>query len=44
MHRYLPFIIVGTVAALSLAGGTILYRAKRPSLLTITAQRSAEGP
>ena len=44
MHRYLPFIIVGTVAALTLAGGTILYRAKRPSLLTITAQRSAEGP
>jgi len=43
MHRYLPFIIVGTVAALTLAGGTILYRAKRPSLLTISAQRSTEG-
>ena len=43
MNRYLPFIIVGAVAALTLAGGTILYHAKRPSLLTISAQRSAEG-
>ena len=33
MKRYLPFFIVGTVALVTLAGGTLLYRAKRlPSL------------
>jgi NhaA family Na+:H+ antiporter len=35
MSRYLPFIIVGTVAFLTLAGATALYQAKRPVVLTI---------
>ncbi len=29
MKRYLPFVIVGLVALLSIAGGAVLYRAKR---------------
>lgn len=35
MKRYLPFVIVGIVAVATLTAGTILYRAKRPHLLTI---------
>lgn len=36
MKRYLPFIIVGAVAAITLGTGTLLYRAKRPPVLTIS--------
>jgi protein-disulfide isomerase len=35
MKRYLPFIIVGAVAALTVGATTMLYRAKRPSVLGI---------
>src|SRR5713226_1164642 len=35
MRRYLPFVIVIAVALLTLASGTILYRAKRVPVLTI---------
>jgi protein-disulfide isomerase len=35
MRRYLPFIIVAAVAALTLGSATVLYRAKRLPLLTI---------
>jgi protein-disulfide isomerase len=34
MRRYLPFIIVGVVALLTVGGGAMLYRAKRPAPLT----------
>jgi protein-disulfide isomerase len=39
MKRYLPFVIVGLVALLSIAGGTVLYRAKR--LLAPSAPKQA---
>ena len=35
MKRYLPFLIVGTVALVTLASGTLLYRAKRLPALAI---------
>ena len=35
MKRYLPFFIVGTVALVTLASGTMLYRAKRLPALAI---------
>lgn len=35
MKRYLPFIIVVVVALVTLAIGTVIYRAKRPAVLTI---------
>jgi protein-disulfide isomerase len=35
MKRYLPFFIVGTVALVTLASGTLLYRAKRLPALVI---------
>jgi protein-disulfide isomerase len=35
MRRYLPFIIVGAVALLTLGSGAMLYRAKRLPVLTI---------
>src|SRR5207237_2479757 len=35
MKRYLPFSIVGTVALVTLASGTLLYRAKRLPALAI---------
>ncbi|HJT82116.1 MAG TPA: thioredoxin domain-containing protein [Chthoniobacterales bacterium] len=38
MKRYLPFIIVALVAIVTLASGTILYRAKRPPELTISKE------
>jgi len=40
MRRYLPFIIVVTVAVATLAGGTALYHAKRPPELTISNELS----
>jgi len=48
MRRYLPFLIVGAVALLTAASGTVLYRAKRPPVLTIpkdcgTAKESGES-
>jgi len=35
MKRYLPFIIIGVVALGTLGSGAMLYRVKRPHLLTI---------
>jgi protein-disulfide isomerase len=43
MKRYLPFIIVVVVALVTLATGTVLYRAKRPSVLTIPKSALASG-
>lgn len=40
MKRYLPFVIVGTVAVMTLAGGTMLYRAKRLPVMTIAGDAS----
>jgi protein-disulfide isomerase len=41
MKRYLPFLIVGVVAAVAIGGGAALYRAKRPRPLTIPKERIA---
>ena len=38
MRRYLPFIIVVVVGLAALASGTMLYRAKRPVVLTISKE------
>jgi NhaA family Na+:H+ antiporter len=38
MRRYLPFIIVVVVGLATIATGTILYRAKRPVVLTISKE------
>jgi protein-disulfide isomerase len=43
MKRYLPFIIVVVVALVTLASGTVLYRAKRPSVLTIPKNALVSG-
>jgi len=43
MKRYLPFIIVVVVALVTLGTGTVLYRAKRPSVLTIPKSALASG-
>jgi len=42
MRRYLPFIIVGLVALLTIAGGTLLYRAHREPVLTLPKNRALE--
>ena len=43
MKRHLPFIIVVVVALVTLASGTVLYRAKRPSVLTIPKSALVSG-
>jgi protein-disulfide isomerase len=43
MRRYLPFVIVGVVALATIGSAMFLYRAKRPSMLTITNESSANG-
>jgi protein-disulfide isomerase len=43
MKRYLPFIIVGAVALATLGSGAMLYRAKRPHLLTIPTDKNVSG-
>ncbi len=43
MRRYLPFIIVAAVALLTLVSGTMLYRAKRRPLLTISKDQVVSG-
>jgi protein-disulfide isomerase len=43
MKRYLPFIIVVVVALVTLASGTVLYRAKRPSVLTTPKSALVSG-
>ena len=43
MKRYLPFIIVAAVALLTLGSGTLLYRAKRTPVLTISENQIASG-
>jgi Thioredoxin len=43
MRRYLPFVIVGAVALLTLGSGIMLYRAKRLPILTIPKNHMASG-
>lgn len=43
MKRYLPFLIIVTVALLTVGSGAILYRAKRPAALTIPKNQVASG-
>src|ERR1700680_255582 len=52
MRRYLPYLIVIAVAAITLGSATVLFRAKRvpaPAMMRIQpspskSQRAAEGP
>jgi protein-disulfide isomerase len=43
MRRYLPFSIVAFVALVMIGSAMFLYRAKRPSMLTMTNETSASG-
>jgi protein-disulfide isomerase len=43
MRRYVPFIIVAAVGLLTIASGAVLYRSKRPSVITITKNHLAGG-
>src|SRR5438132_7763664 len=43
MKRYLPFVIVAAVAMATLGSGAMLYRAKRPQLLTIPEDKVLPG-
>jgi protein-disulfide isomerase len=43
MKRYLPFVIVGGIALATLGSGAMLYRAKRPQLLTIPEGKVLPG-
>ncbi len=43
MKRYLPFIIVAVVGLATLGSGAMLYRAKRPHLLTIPQDKVVPG-
>jgi protein-disulfide isomerase len=43
MRRHLPFVIVAAVALLALGSGTMLYRARRPPVLTIPKNLIAPG-
>jgi len=50
MNRYLPFVIVAVVALATIGSGAMLYRAKRPHVLsipedkTLSAKSGAEAP
>jgi protein-disulfide isomerase len=44
MKRYLPFIIVGAVAVMTLVGGGIFYRAKHPPTLVLPAKSAEAAP
>jgi protein-disulfide isomerase len=43
MKRYLPFVIVAGIALVTLGSGAMLYRAKRPHLLSIPESKSLSG-
>jgi protein-disulfide isomerase len=43
MKRYLPFIIVATVALIAVGSGAMLYRTKRAQLLPVSENRSVPG-
>lgn len=43
MKRYLPFVIVAAVALVTLGSGAMLYRAKRPQLLSMPENKSPSG-
>src|SRR5213595_3049650 len=43
MKRYLPFVIVTGAALVALGSGAMLYRAKRPQLLSIPANKVLSG-
>jgi protein-disulfide isomerase len=42
MRRYLPFVIVTAVALLAVGSGAMLYRAKRPRVLTIPNENASK--
>ena len=50
MKRYLPFVIVALVALATIGSGAMLYRAKRPHVLsipenkTLSAKSDTEAP
>jgi protein-disulfide isomerase len=44
MKRYLPFLIVGAVGLITLGSGAMLYRAKRPAVLTIPKESAPAPP
>jgi protein-disulfide isomerase len=43
MKRYLPFLIVATVALIAVGSGAMLYRTKRAQLLPVSENRSVPG-
>jgi protein-disulfide isomerase len=43
MKRYLPFVIVAVVALATLGSGAMLYRAKRPQVLSIPGNMLGKG-
>ena len=43
MKRYLPFVIVAIVALATLGSGAMLYRAKRPHVVSISEGKSLSG-
>ena len=43
MKRYLPFLIVATVALVAVGSGAMLYRAKRTELLSMPENKSPSG-
>jgi len=43
MKRYLPFIIVATIALIAVGSGAMLYRTKRAQLLPVSENRSVPG-
>jgi protein-disulfide isomerase len=42
MRRYLPIVIVVAVGIVAVASGTVLYRAKRPPVLTISKELASK--
>jgi protein-disulfide isomerase len=43
MKRYLPFLIVATVALIAVGSGAMLYRTKRAQLMPVSENRSVPG-
>src|SRR3989442_6348795 len=43
MKRFLPFVIVAAVALVAFGSGAMLYRAKRPQLMSIPENQSLSG-
>src|SRR5205823_14128363 len=43
MKRYLPFVIVALVALATIGSGAMLYRARRPHVLSIPENKTASA-